>query len=366
MRIKDSVSMKRGLTKFGQTPGKHPNGKIRLTNTETPMGRNRLRLSLTLFLILLGAVIVSAIPAADEEVLGRQSEEAGKLREALGHYVTALKSTPEGSDAEHRLRERIIKLVQKIQPPPAVPEEAMRHIGRGQAAVEMAKRPEDYDRAIGEFKKAVSFAPWLSDGYYNLGVMQEKAGKFNEAINSFRLYLLAAPSSPDAQKVQTRIYALEYKAEQQREERRVKENKLRKEQQEKELIDGRLQSLNGEWWEDWGVHYNQQIWMKYRLRITGNNFELKHEGTQEGSKFWPIKSPRSFFRGTIKDLRIEGTHTDRVEGCWEVTFPLSGTVSPDLSRMTLRYKSKLGGHDPQGRCLDPGGDKEWTLTLKRR
>ena len=43
--------------------------------------------------------------------------------------------------------------------------------------------------------------------------MQEKARKFDTAIASFKLYLLAAPGAADAKEVQERIYQVEYKKE---------------------------------------------------------------------------------------------------------------------------------------------------------
>lgn len=94
-----------------------------------------------------------------------------------------------------------------------VSEEARRHFYRGQAAVEMAKSPEDYAAAIEEFEQAARLAPGWPDPYYNLGLVQEKAGKFREAIVSLNRYLQLAPNAPDAAKIQEHIYKLEYKAE---------------------------------------------------------------------------------------------------------------------------------------------------------
>ena len=58
-------------------------------------------------------------------------------------------------------------------------------------------------------EQAVLAAPWLADGYYKLGVFQEKAGKFSESTRNFKLYLLAAPQSKNATAVQVKIYELE-------------------------------------------------------------------------------------------------------------------------------------------------------------
>jgi tetratricopeptide (TPR) repeat protein len=95
-----------------------------------------------------------------------------------------------------------------------VSEEARRHMARGQAAVEMAKSPVDLDDAVKEFQEAARLAPDWPDPYYNLGLVQEKAGKFREAIANLKECLRLAPNAPDAAKVKEQIYKLEYKTEQ--------------------------------------------------------------------------------------------------------------------------------------------------------
>lgn len=95
-----------------------------------------------------------------------------------------------------------------------IPEEARRHMARGQAAVEMAKSPDEYDSAMREFQEASRLAPDWPDPHYNLGLVQEKSGKFREAVASLKEYLRLAPNAPDAAKIQEHIYKIEYKAEQ--------------------------------------------------------------------------------------------------------------------------------------------------------
>ncbi|MFY9314103.1 MAG: hypothetical protein WAO95_00930 [Burkholderiales bacterium] len=131
-------------------------------------------------------------------------------REQLNQFVTQLQSNP----GDNALRERIVKLAQEIKPPPAMPEEAERRLGRGQAAFKIAKEPSDFEKAIAEFNAASIAAPWLATPYYNLGVAQEAAKRYREAMASFRLYLLASPGLPDAGEVRQRIFSLEYLAEQ--------------------------------------------------------------------------------------------------------------------------------------------------------
>jgi len=95
----------------------------------------------------------------------------------------------------------------------AVSEEARRHMARGMAAVEMAKSPEEYGSAMREFQEASRLAPDWPDPQYNLGLVQEKSGKFREAVASLKEYLRLAPDAPDASNIKELIYKLEYKAE---------------------------------------------------------------------------------------------------------------------------------------------------------
>lgn len=94
-----------------------------------------------------------------------------------------------------------------------VSEEARRYMARGLAAVEMAKTPKDYERAVREFEQAAKLAPNWPDVYFNLGSVQAKAGNYGEAMRHYKRYLELAPNAPDATKVREEIYKLEYRAE---------------------------------------------------------------------------------------------------------------------------------------------------------
>lgn len=93
-------------------------------------------------------------------------------------------------------------------------EEARRHLNRGMAAVEMAKDPTDYDLAIEEFQNARRLAPEWPDVYYNLGLIQERVGKYKDAADSLRQYLRLSPNATDAETIRTMVDKLEFKAEQ--------------------------------------------------------------------------------------------------------------------------------------------------------
>jgi tetratricopeptide (TPR) repeat protein len=96
-----------------------------------------------------------------------------------------------------------------------VPEEAQRYMARGLAAVEMAKTPKDYKRAVREFEQATKLEPNWPDVHFNLGSVQAKTGNYGEAMRHFKRYLELAPNAPDAAKVREEIYKLEYRAEEQ-------------------------------------------------------------------------------------------------------------------------------------------------------
>jgi tetratricopeptide (TPR) repeat protein len=94
-----------------------------------------------------------------------------------------------------------------------VPEEALRYMARGEAAVESAQSSGDFKSAIAEFEKACTLAPNWPNPFFNLGIVQEKAGDFDGAIKNLKRYLELAPNANDAAEVKTKIYKLEYKKE---------------------------------------------------------------------------------------------------------------------------------------------------------
>ena len=97
--------------------------------------------------------------------------------------------------------------------PQNVSEEAARHQNRGLAAVEMAKTAADYQAAIDEFQEAARLAPDWPDAWYNLGLVQDKAGRYEAAATSLKRYLELAPDAPEAAAVKQQVDKLQYKAE---------------------------------------------------------------------------------------------------------------------------------------------------------
>ena len=135
--------------------------------------------------------------------------QAQSPQQTLNQYISDLQNNPN----DYALREKIIKHVQTMKPAPAIPRDAERFMNRGAAAAKSAKDANDFKDAVVEFEKATLAAPWMANAYYNLGVAQDKAGMYSNAIRSLKLYLVAAPNAPDAKNVEKLIDEIEYRQE---------------------------------------------------------------------------------------------------------------------------------------------------------
>lgn len=138
----------------------------------------------------------------------RQAQSATS-EETLRQYLADLQRNPDDS----ALRERIIRHVRTMSPPPSVPAEVARLEGGAEYAFKNAKTESDYLDAAKEYEKVLLVAPWLAADYFNCGMAYEKGGKPKSAIASFNLYLIAEPDARDAGAVQKRIGGLQYTAE---------------------------------------------------------------------------------------------------------------------------------------------------------
>ena len=154
-----------------------------------------------------------------------------------------------------------------------VSEEAQRYMARGSAAIEMAKTPKDYERAVREFEQAAKLAPNWPDVYFNLGSVQAKAGNYGEAMRYYKRYLELAPKALDAAKVREEIYKFEYRVEH---ENLKKE--LRKEKERFSLEDGVIydSQLGLEWAPSDGQvlnHYQAEGYAR-DLSLAGGGWRL--------------------------------------------------------------------------------------------
>jgi tetratricopeptide (TPR) repeat protein len=144
-------------------------------------------------------------------IFGLACAHAQSTSQQLLQLSAELRSNP----SDNTLRERILRLAQEVRPLPSMPEEAMRHIARGTAAMRAAKVPQDFAEAVFEFERAFLAAPWIADTCYNLALAKDRAGDHAGALRDLRLYLLSGPSDADAKQARALVYEIEYRQEKQ-------------------------------------------------------------------------------------------------------------------------------------------------------
>ena len=171
------------------------------------MGHGSLGILLSLTLEFGASGNVQA-PPSDRETAGLAAEQAGQLRQAVDDYLAALQALPDPppADADQRLRERIIRLGPRLDPPLAVSEEAHRRLIRAQEASNSAREPNELKVAASELQLALRAAPWVVSGYFILGELQNKLEDHQASDRSFYLYLhfLSLALAQDAESVQLR------------------------------------------------------------------------------------------------------------------------------------------------------------------
>lgn len=156
------------------------------------------------------STIFASLHMSNEEVVKLLENhfllQAKNPREVLGLLIQQLQN--KSNDSTRRL---ILKLASGLKPQPAIPEEARKHFIEGSAIVKAGKNPAQQALAAQSFTEALKLAPWWGDAYYNLGVAQELAEKYDEAEQAFNFYLLSNPGAAERREGQDRIYALSAK-----------------------------------------------------------------------------------------------------------------------------------------------------------
>jgi len=187
-----------------------------------------------------------------------------------------------------------------------VSEEARRFMSRGMAAVEMAKTPKDYERAVREFEQAAKLAPDWPDVYFNLGSVQAKAGNYSEAVRHYKRYLELAPNAPDAAKVREEIYKLEYRAEQQ----------------------AKVPELGGTW-------KNKDTGTEYQVAVTRGNLLEAVVNKSGGWKIRGVMKGPSF----VGIITIPGERQSDGDGCVtpDQDSECTITIGDDNNTITVNY-----------------------------
>ena len=153
---------------------------------------------------------------ADVSQLLQQTNPRGTLNQYLAQLRTLHGSddckrcsNSDRNPDDSLLREQIIKLAVKLQPPPAVPEEAHQALVQS-AALLQQRSPDaaDVQQAIADLRKAILLAPWYPEAYYNLALALEANRQYDEAAKQLNYYLELNPSPDDTRSAKDLTYKL--------------------------------------------------------------------------------------------------------------------------------------------------------------
>ena len=259
--------------------------------------------------------------------------------DALKAKLQALERTAAGTSDEEKLLKDIGALAQQLKTMP-LPKEARRHMARGEAYVEGAKGKEDFKLAAQEFEAAAKAAPWLASAYYNLGIVQDKAGLYSQAMRSLKIYLAIAPDAPDAAEVEKLIFKIEVRKE-------GAANKAQQAEQAKSLKKREL-DIAGVWWNKaWRNPPGEWYEEKYEEdRSTYYDIVKTENGSYLASPF--IRKPNyhpipETFILKLEGKTLTGTVTIDYRRTWKnakvFKHSVRGTLSEDGNTMTLEYLS---------------------------
>jgi tetratricopeptide (TPR) repeat protein len=177
------------------------------------------RVGTHLIFFISNIILLMVVIGYPSQSQGNPPEMALSQKALLQEYVSMLKrGSGWGSGVEEdEIRNMLRKVVQSVgsmKSKPPIPDGMNELVGRAKRTIKSAQSPGDYSEVVKSFKALTYMAPWIGIHYFNLGVAQEKLGKYRDAINSFERYLIASPNAKDAQLVQERIGGLKYDIEQ--------------------------------------------------------------------------------------------------------------------------------------------------------
>lgn len=161
-----------------------------------------------------GATVVALFEGAraagrDPEAVGLAAEAAGRSQDAFLAYLVALQALPEPAPPadDERLRKRIIGVVRKLEPKPAVPEKAITLLARADALLAadvVAGVPDTAaSQAAAGLREAVRIAPWWPDAMVQLAMALQRSGRIEEALVNLRLYEFTGSDGVEAAERET-------------------------------------------------------------------------------------------------------------------------------------------------------------------
>jgi tetratricopeptide (TPR) repeat protein len=157
--------------------------------------------------------IVVARPAS--EAWGDEYSAAGDYRAAFSQYKSQWSAwqlidrlnaergifNDETQDHLERLLKKIARTLEKLNPPPEIPEGAVFAAQKGRAFFKLAKDVRDFKAAAEQFELALWSTPWVGDYHYNLSVSQKSAGQLEAALRTARLAAILARDKAETHEI---------------------------------------------------------------------------------------------------------------------------------------------------------------------
>ena len=240
-------------------------------------------------------------------------------QEQLQQLVTKLQKTP----TDNALREKIIKLAVTMKPSPAIPEEAERRMARGAAAFKGAKSVAEYQDAIKEYELAVAAAPWFTDAYFNLGVSQDKAEKYADALQTLKFALM---SSPDSKDIEALLYEVEYRNEKANSpETKAAIAKAAADKQSEEIS----RQFEGSWYKDFYSRGGDKDHVVLKITHTSGSWTIERTDELDGST---TKTNPNF-----AGIKFDGSKLIFLNDRGDVEYEVDATIDKNGSQLSLTY-----------------------------
>lgn len=138
--------------------------------------------------------------AVSPEIAAAVAEQTWNYRDAFAGYVTAYQGLPDPAPAEddRRLREKIIALARRLDPPPAIPQDARAHYSKAEQLLEAqavlgGAGTASLEAAADELQRAIQAAPWWGDAAWKLATVLQQLQRVDAALINLNMYRLADP-----------------------------------------------------------------------------------------------------------------------------------------------------------------------------
>lgn len=227
---------------------------------------------------------------------GDSLAKEAKVSNALVQYILALnKASDILDDTEMNIRVKIIQYGINQNIP--ISEKAREHLIRSNY---LLKNNRDIKEVISEMRLAVASDPWWVDGYYNLGILKAKQGKYTEAIHNLNIFIHAIPNDPRTRDAQDKIH----------------EFKIAREEADK------VRAMTGRWKDQMGRYYS--------VSINGNKLVIN--GSR--GKSFSLTITNNIISGSVQSRSRSGPNNCTLPG---QLHPVNGNLDFDAKGLTINF-----------------------------